>query len=223
MGSYGGQNGSGNGAPRRKIMTLTASSPAVQIPTWARGAPMDIWGISGGGNSGVDSSHGCTGAMVCGLRIILPPTAAVLSVTIGAGAPMHSDPNGLSGGATFFSIDGVEYLRLEGGYGHPGSGGARVLFADRTMLLAGGGGSSGTGSPSTDAILWAVMNAITRAAAFGSRVVPSLGMSSPTTIGPGTSGTSLFGGNKVGFGFGGTKSYKAGDGFLAFEFMEAAK
>lgn len=207
------------GAARRKTMLFTASKPSIIIPPWARGGIMELWGCGAGGNSGVNSSSGNTGAVASGVRIVVPPNAVAASVSVGAGPPPGSYNENFSGGATTLSIDGVEYLWLGGGAGN-GSGGAPVRIGGGTMILSGGG--SGTGSPSPDVVLAMALMAVTRASAYAGKVAPGLGIGSPSTVGPSTEGTSLFGARGVGHGFGGNLSQKAGDGFLFVEFIEGA-
>lgn len=129
---------SGTLVPRKQSIRLTASNPAIAIPSWARVAYITGTAPGGGGGnaSGTNTDRGGGGGAggFC-VRVPLQINGeATLGVVIGAagtGAASNSGGSGGNAGNTTVTL-GTLQLRLQGGFG--GAGGAGVSGA------GGGGG-----------------------------------------------------------------------------------
>ena len=136
----------GDGGPRRQIITLTASNAALPIPSWAQGGKGIVYvtGCGGGGGGGgleTDAGAGLgtplaggggSGAWAIDFPIYIPAGVATLNAQVGAG-----------GAAGINDADGLISNNIGG------NGGATTLAVDSLSLILGGGGggeSNGTES-----------------------------------------------------------------------------
>lgn len=118
-------------APRRQIITLTASNPALAIPSWAQGGKgiLKISGCAAGGGGGGGNAtnyvggNGSAGAWALGAVLLIPAGASTVNAVIGApGSGGALNTNGTAGGHTEVSFNGDTFARFRMGGGAGGGG-----------------------------------------------------------------------------------------------------
>lgn len=237
-------SGAGAGSqPRRQIVRLTASNPAVPVPAWAGIVYVSGCGGGGGGGNSTASSQrgGGGGAGGYAVRVPVPlqgaQTVSVVIGALGAGALASANAAGADAGNTEIVIGSVE-IRLGGGKGGQdaagGLGGSAILGTAADLGLAQNNhpvgvvadlsqGLSGPASPLASGAKGAP----------GNIPVQRYGAGGISPFGGGGAGiTSLPagitpGGDAAGYGAGGAGSQGAADagdgtqGLLILEFEEA--
>lgn len=113
-------------APKRQVVTLTASNASLAIPSWAQGGKGVVYvtgcgaGASGGVSvgSGTRGDGGGSGAVAEDLPIVIPSGVSTLNAQIGAGGAAVSSTiaaSGNAGGATTLTVGAAIRLVLQGG------------------------------------------------------------------------------------------------------------
>ncbi len=237
MGRYitGSGAGGGGAGMRNERHVITANTPALAVPVWAKLVKVSGVGAGGGGGNNTNADvwraagGGSGGIAKDALLIVAGETIVSIAIgTPGAGAAGGSNAAGANGGDTVITM-GAKVITL-----HGGGGGSEMASGSPG---AGGRAHSGATDSASDP------NAFMDARAFqlglsygiagergdeGGRGAPSLlgqgGEAYPTTPVPANN----IGGNAVGHGAGGAGgkgSGKGGDGapgIAIIEFLEAA-
>lgn len=197
-----------------------ASQAGIAIPEWARGGWMELWGCGAGG--GRSKGVGGHGAIATGLRMLVPAAAVSLSVVIGAAGAngVSGTIDGTTGGATSLSIDGVEFVRLEGGTGgysgssSGGGGGKPYIFGISIEPHSGG---TSNGPVNQDTVLAMAIKAAS--------AVPVVARVAPGPAGANYRGNAyisnaaLFGAGGTGYGAGAPDGGTASPGLLSVQFL----